>query len=60
MIVQGDADTLVPVENTRRWVEKLEELEMTHEYLEIAGGDHGNVISLGMPDIFTFFEGHSR
>ena len=60
MIVQGDADPLVPVENTRRWAGKLEELDMTHEYLEIPEGDHGNVISIGMPDIFAFFGGHSR
>ncbi len=60
MIVQGDADPLVPVENTREWADKLEELGMTHEYLEIADGDHGNVISIGMPDIFEFFAAHSR
>ena len=60
MIVQGDADPLVPVENTRQWADKLEELGMTHEYLEIAEGDHGNVISIGMPDIFEFFAAHSR
>ena len=60
LIVQGDEDPLVPVENTRQWAEKLEELGMTHEYLEIADGDHGNVISIGMPDIFEFFAAHSR
>lgn len=60
MIVQGDADPLVPIENTRPWADKLEELDMTHEYLEIADGDHGNVISIGMPDIFAFFGAHSR
>jgi predicted esterase len=60
MIVQGDADPLVPVENTRRWAEKLDELDMTHEYLEIPDGDHGSVISIGMPDIFEFFAEHSR
>jgi predicted peptidase len=60
IIVQGDADPLVPVENTRRWAGKLEELDMTHEYLEIPGGDHGNVITIGMPDIFAFFNRHSK
>ena len=55
-----DADRLVPVENTRQWADELEELGMTHEYLEIADGDHGNVISIGMPDIFEFFAAHSR
>jgi hypothetical protein len=38
----------------------LEELEMTHEYREIPAGDHGNVISIGMADVFAFFGRHSR
>lgn len=28
--------------------------------VEIAGGDHGNVITIGMPNIFAFFERHSK
>jgi predicted esterase len=60
ILVQGDADTAVPVANTRLWAEKLGELGMTHEYHEIPGGDHVNVISTGMPDIFAFFEEHTR
>lgn len=55
-VVQGDNDNLVPATGTRRWVAKLKELNITHEYLEIAGGDHGNVIGTGMPKIFEFFE----
>lgn len=60
IIVQGDADTLVPVANTRRWVDKMKELKMTYEYKEVAGGDHGSVITTGMPDIFKFFAAHSK
>jgi predicted esterase len=56
IVVQGDRDTAVRPEGTRRWVEKLKELKVTHEYLEIAGGGHGDVISRGMPNIFEFFE----
>lgn len=56
IVVQGDQDTLVRPEGTRRWVEKLKELKATHEYLEIAGAGHGDVISKGMPKIFEFFE----
>ncbi len=33
---------------------------MTHEYLEIAGGDHGDIIGSGMPNIFAFFERHTK
>jgi predicted esterase len=60
IIIQGDADTAVPVATTRRWADKLKELNMTHEYHEIPGGDHGSVISTGMPDIFAFFSKHSK
>lgn len=60
VVVQGDRDTLVRPEGTRRWVEKLKELKVAHEYLEIAGGGHGDVISRGMPNIFEFFEKHHK
>jgi poly(3-hydroxybutyrate) depolymerase len=56
IVVQGDQDTSVRPEGTRRWVEKLKELKVTHEYVEIAGAGHGDVISKGMPKIFEFFE----
>jgi poly(3-hydroxybutyrate) depolymerase len=56
IVVQGDNDTLVKPEGTRRWVEKVKELAITHEYVEIAGAGHGDVISKGMPKIFEFFE----
>jgi poly(3-hydroxybutyrate) depolymerase len=56
IVVQGDKDNLVPVTGTRKWVDKMKELAMTYEYLEIAGGDHGNVVGTGMPKIFEFFE----
>jgi pimeloyl-ACP methyl ester carboxylesterase len=60
IIVQGDADTAVPVATTRRWADKLKELNMTYEYHEIPGGDHGSVIATGMPDIFAFFSKHTK
>ena len=59
-VVHGDMDTAVPVSVSRSWVEVMKEHDMTHEYLEIAGGDHGSVISIGMPNIFKFFEEHSK
>jgi predicted peptidase len=56
IVVQGDKDNLVPATGTRRWVDMLKELGVTHEYLEIPGGGHGDVIGTGMPRIFEFFE----
>ena len=60
MIVHGDADTVVPVDVGRAWAAAMKELKMTHQYIEVPGGDHGNVISIGMPDIFSFFGTHSK
>ena len=63
IVIQGDEDRLVPVEGTRAWVAKMEELEMTHRYIEIPGGDHSRIISRD-PDnvkaIFDFFDQHTR
>jgi len=61
IIVQGDMDTLVPhITSTRPWIEKMKELKITHEYVEVAGGDHGSVLTTGMADIFAFFNTHSK
>lgn len=60
MVIQGDEDTAVPVENTRMWATTMDEMGMAHEYIEIPGGDHGTVIPDGMPDIFRFFAEHGR
>jgi predicted peptidase len=60
MVVHGDMDTAVPVSLSRTWVDVMKQRGMTHEYLEIADGDHGNVIGIGMPDIFAFFAEHAK
>jgi poly(3-hydroxybutyrate) depolymerase len=60
MIVHGDADTAVPVEVGRSWAEAMKERKMTYQYIEVPKGDHGNVITIGMPDIFAFFAKHSK
>lgn len=60
LVVQGDADTAVPVEGTRKWIAAMKERKMDHKYVEIPGADHGSVIAMGMPDVFAFFAAHSR
>jgi dipeptidyl aminopeptidase/acylaminoacyl peptidase len=60
MLVQGGADTVVPPENTRTWSAAMKELDMKHEYIELPDGDHGTVISGGMPNIFKFFADHPK
>jgi dipeptidyl aminopeptidase/acylaminoacyl peptidase len=60
MLVHGDADTVVPVTVSRPWAEQMRQLKMNHRYIEVPGGDHGSVISIGMPDIFAFFNAHTK
>ena len=60
IIVQGDMDTLVPVAGTRLWIDQMKELNITHQYVEVPGGDHGSVLTTGAPDIFAFFAKHTK
>lgn len=60
MLIQGDKDNLCPVDTARRWTSKMNELKMTCEYVEIAGGDHVTVAWRKMPEIFEFFNKHRR
>lgn len=41
LVLQGDADDIVPVAETRQWVAKMKELRMEVLYVEIAGGERG-------------------
>lgn len=60
IVVQGDRDALVNVAGTRRWVEKLKELNMKHEYIEVAGGDHMSVVAPNLTKMFDFFNSNTK
>ncbi len=60
MITQGDQDQVVPAAGTRTWAAAMDELGLSHEYIEMPGRDHGTIIADGMPDIFRFFAAHAR
>jgi predicted peptidase len=60
LMIQGDADTAVPVENTRNWIAVMKDRKMDYKYNEIHAGDHNSVIATGMPDIFAFFNAHTK
>ena len=60
MVVQGDADTAVDVEVTRRWVAKMEELGMSYEYIEVAGGSHFSAGRQNIDKVFAFLSEHSK
>jgi len=61
LLVQGDADTIVPASNTRLWVDTAKEMGMKNfKYVEQPGIDHGPVITTSQKDIFEFFAAHSK
>jgi poly(3-hydroxybutyrate) depolymerase len=60
LLIQGDMDKLVPVAGARRWVEAMKKLDMTHEYVEVAGGGHIDVAFQNISRIFEFFSKQAR
>jgi predicted esterase len=60
IIVQGDWDELVPVTGTRLWIDQAKELKMDYQYVEVACGTHGSVLTTGAPDIYAFFNSHTK
>ena len=60
LVTQGGADTAVPVENTRDWIDYMNANEINHAYYEISEAGHGNIIDLGMSTIFSFFEANTK
>lgn len=59
-LIHGVQDTAVPLAEARSWVDVMRDNEMTYVYQELGHGDHGNVIHIGMPDIFEFFGEHVK
>jgi predicted esterase len=59
IIVQGDQDPLIPVAGVRQWVDQMKELQITHQYIERAGGDHGTVLN-DVPAMIAFFSQHAK
>jgi len=56
LVLQGDEDEAVPVERTRSWVARMEELGMQHVYVEIPGGDHSLLISQDSENMQKFVD----
>jgi poly(3-hydroxybutyrate) depolymerase len=60
ILVQGDQDNLVKVERVRPFAEKMKELKMTYEYVEVPGGNHIDVAFKNLPRIFDFLDKHPK
>jgi dipeptidyl aminopeptidase/acylaminoacyl peptidase len=60
IFVHGDLDEMVPVANTRQWVETAKEMKMDHEYKEVSGAGHGPIIEQGVGFVYEYFGKHVR
>ena len=59
-VVHGDADTTAPVERSRTMVAELKRLGIEHQYLEVPGGTHGNIVAPNLKGMFDFFDAHPK
>jgi len=59
-VVHGDGDRTAPVEGSRSMVAELKKLGVAHEYHEIPGGTHGDVVGPAIPKIVEFFLSRKR
>jgi len=57
-IVVGEGDTMIA--RVRNLDTQLRSLNIPHEYQELSGMDHGSIIGGSMPDVFKFFNQHTR
>ncbi len=60
IVVHGDKDPTVPVEESRKMVRAGKELGVEIKYIEVPGGNHGDVVVPAFKDIFDWFDAHKR
>jgi len=60
LVVHGDMDETVPVEEARNFVAALDAAGIEHEYVELPGVSHGPVITASQQYVYAFFGKHSK
>jgi dienelactone hydrolase len=60
LIMQGEADTTVRPASSQALVDQLKALNFKVEMIIMPGMDHGTIIAGAMPDVFKFFDKHSK
>jgi len=60
LIIHGDNDPTVSVEESRKMVRAATELGIEVKYVEVPGGDHSGVVVPHLKDVFDWFESHKR
>ncbi len=59
-VVHGDADPTVNVAGSRTMVAAMKTAGVDVKYVEVPGGNHGNVVEPNLPGMFDFFDAHRR
>jgi predicted esterase len=60
LVVHGNNDPTVNVEESRKVVKALQELGAKVVYKEVPGGDHSNVVVPAFKEIYDFFDANKR
>jgi len=60
LIVQGDKDELVSVEDAKALAAVMKDVGVEHEYVEMPGISHGPSMTAGQKHVFEFFGKHSK
>jgi predicted esterase len=60
IVIHGDKDPTVSVEESRRMVKAGKELGIEIKYNEVPGGDHSNIVVPAFKEIFDWFDAHKR
>jgi predicted peptidase len=60
LVVLGDSDEVVAIEDGRAFKAKLEAAGLEHEYVELAGISHGPAITASQEHVYGFFDKHSK
>lgn len=60
IVIHGDSDPTVPVDRSRVMVAAAKKLGVEMKYIEVRGGDHGNIVAPNFPAVFDWFDTHKR
>ena len=60
IVIHGDKDPTVSVEESRRMVKAGKDLGIEIKYIEVPGGDHTSIAVPAFKDIFDWFDAHKR
>jgi predicted peptidase len=60
IIVHGGADMTVPVAGSRAMAAELKKLGVEHQFIEVPGGNHINVVEPNLAAVVDFFDMHRK